>query len=249
MNILSIAHKVANYKRVSLESIYEEVMQTCPNELKQKVGDFIHHGWYGEVYELAIDPEKVIKLSVALDENNAIRELDDIKHIESIDSPAVPKIYDYGILCDIDLSGLKRLNLEMGGIKDHGVAYYYVMERLYSLDNDEGSTIETILQSLHQIWDKSDPRGSEIKQRQFIFRNRQELRKEAIKRNKEEDTDEWDEQNVDGGLFQRILNLFEYMQLRGIVHHDIHGGNIMQNADGELKLVDLESIEIIMGAV
>ncbi len=247
MDILAVAHKISNYKRVSLESIYKEIMNNCPDQLKQKVGDFIGAGWYGEVYELAIDSEKVIKFSVSKDETQALREIDDIKYLESMDSPAVPKVYDYGILCDVDYhpkpSGVKQENIK------HGVAYYYVMERLYTMDRGEVGIVKQILEDLFQIWDRKDTRESEIKQRQYIFRNLQELRREAKKRNQEEESDEYDEWNVDGGLFKKILELFEYLKSKKIFHHDAHEDNIMQNADGDIKLIDLESIEVLEGTV
>jgi thiamine kinase-like enzyme len=47
---------------------------------------------------------------------------------------------------------------------------------------------------------------------------------------------------LDSPGFDQAMDLFEKLEESNTTHVDINPGNIMQNANGEIKLIDLDSV-------
>src|SRR5579885_3716072 len=123
--------------------------QLCPNLLPVKIGERLGDGADGEVFVVADEPNKVIKLSVIYDEyiKHSTCWKDFLKVQEVLDfvianpSPVLAQVYEQGVFGEYSREVLygnqKRLQ--------KFVIYYYIMEKLYKLSEDERKVFHSIL--------------------------------------------------------------------------------------------------------
>ena len=96
----------------------DSVNDSCP-VLPPGVGDMLGAGKQGEVYDMG---DRVLKIQIAIDEEDAEDRVAQIKKLQRLDSDVYPKVYDAGVLCEISPEGSAG--------RKHGFAYFYVMEKL-----------------------------------------------------------------------------------------------------------------------
>ncbi len=183
MKLVRIAAKIT----LGRDTLLDSVKKTCDIKLPQVV-DFLGSGKQGEVYDLG---DKVMKIQVAPDESEAKSRIREIKNLRRLAPDIYPKISEAGILCEVDNPGV--------GIS-HGVAYYYIMEKLHPASNTQ--EISKIFNDLM--------RGRKV--------------------------------NENSEYFEIAKSLLDRMDESGTNHVDVNPGNIMQNKNGEIKLIDLDSV-------
>lgn len=102
----------------------DAVQDTCDVSFPD-LGKLLGSGRQGEVYDLG---DRVLKIQVAIDEEDARDRVAEIKRLMGKDATVYPRIYEADVLCEIDNPGVGR---------SQGWAYYYVMEKLEPADNAE----------------------------------------------------------------------------------------------------------------
>lgn len=231
MNLAAVARHVARLSRPG--SLLDAVLEACPDSLPSGIGAPIGKGGQGETYELG---DRVLKIALARSAAEAGSTLSKLEKIRQRGEGVVAAIFESGVLCDV--SGIEGLRT------DSGTAYYYVMERLEPLSKDDARRASEILSSLAEM--HSSAKGHELEQqrKKFLFVRSRELKLEAKLQNKAEGTDEWDETNIDGGLTQKAIALFDRMTAAGMTHVDMNASNVMRAPDGGLRLIDVESARL-----
>lgn len=185
-------------------------------KLPFSIGPSLGQGADGEVRELIGQPKKVIKLSVMYDldysgsfKNDYINKLA-VYHKIMRDSPScLVKLHDYGLIHFGD-----RLT-EVG--KQEYVVYYSVMEKLYSISEDESKVFHTIIshEDNNKIKAYSD---KELNRILYNFRRGLDFSEEEVK------------------LFHTNLKNCKFR------HNDIAVRNIMKNGLGKFKLIDIDRV-------
>lgn len=208
------------HKRVSLETILKEIKQTCPAELHEDIGKFIGSGLYGETYEVD-GGAKILKVSIAKTEEAAEQFLDKLKAIQSMDSSVFAEVFDFGILCPIQVPETSKYMVKTG------TAYFYVMERLKPINPSEAKIAVRTIHDLREM--------NVADRKKYFFVKAREYKREG------------DIEEGGPNPLQKGADLFNRMEAAKVSHRDIHPGNIMQNQDGVYKLVDLESAQLLQG--
>lgn len=175
------------------------------------VGPLLGQGLHGSAYEFG--PGRVIKVSVAKDARAAEEQVRSLKALQDRNSSALVAMYDAGVLGPVSLSSDRWVT------KD-GVAFYYVMERVFELPEDERRLATRLLNDLVAA-------PGEEKKTVFVARR-------VFKRDGE-----------DPEIVDRTLRVFRALQADGIKHRDINRGALMANAAGDYKLVDTESASVM----
>ena len=227
MNLRKIATRVANsHKRVSLEEILDSVQKSCPIGLRSDVGKFLGSGMFGETYEID-GGDKVLKIAIAKTDAEANAFLDHVRKVAQLDSDVFVKAYDFGILCDVEVPKTTKY------VNKTGVAYFYIMDRLFPLQSEEAKIAARTMDDLIQI-EKSGMEHERAgkKARYLKFKTKYHVKEGNIE---------------EGGSnpVAKAFDLHDRMKAAGVSHKDIHGDNIMQDADGSYKLVDLEAAKLL----
>ena len=183
-------------------SLFKRYCNVIPlPEASDKIGEGID----GEVYSMANDTAKVIKLCRSYD-------FDRYDLIASILDRLL--FYPEPIFARVHMRGYESF-------KFRGyILYYYVMEKLLPISEDEAKVFHTILS--HE--DNN------------IIKNYapEELNKILLGLNRGLDFD-----------VERVKFLCEGVRLSAIKHNDIHPRNIMKDALGNFKLIDFDQCELI----
>ncbi len=203
---------------MSLETILDEVRQNCPTDVLEGIGKFLGAGYYGETYEVD-GGDKVMKVSVAKTEADANKTLDKVREIDALGSDAFVKVFDYGVLCEIDIPDSKYM------IKS-GVAYFYVMERLFPLSADEKKVATRTLNDLESLANKPD---FERERKKYMFSKGRQYKRDGD----------------DESALVAAADLFDRMRAVGAGHRDMHKENVMKNAEGRFKMIDLEQAKLL----
>ena len=222
MNLLLIAKLVASRKRTALSDIMEAVRENCPMELKADIGRFIDSGYYGEAYEVD-GGDKVLKVGVAKTEEEAETLLSKLDSLSALGSDVFVQVLDHGILCDVDLPKSKYM------VKS-GVAYYYVMEKLFPIPPGEVKIVSRTVNDLEDMARRTDY---------------EKIRKKYLWSKSREDRRDGDIEEEGPDPLIKAADLWSRMMEAGVTHRDMHTKNIMQDADGHYKLIDLESAKLI----
>ena len=193
------------------------VLSLC-NKLKIKIPKVLNRlgeGADGEVFQLP-DLDKVIKLSVLYDNENSVEKFDNqfsnienhILNIMDLNPEPFAKIYDYKYLGNFERDHYTKN-------KQSYVLYYYVLEKLFKISNDEKEVLSRILFKPNKDFDYSN-----------LYSHNKAIRilnKINLDFNKEE-----------------ILKFYSNIKKSPIIHSDIHLSNIMKNKDGQFKLIDFD---------
>lgn len=179
--------KIALKISLSRDSLFDIVQKSCNISLPN-VSDFLGSGKQGEVYDMG---DRVMKIQVAPDEEEAKSRVREIRNLRRLNIDIYPKISDAKVLCEVENPGV--------GLP-HGVAYYYIMEKL-----------------------EKAPNTSEISK----------MFNDSIRGRKVDEK---------SPLFPTVKSLIERMDESGTNHVDVNPGNIMQDKDGNIKLIDMDSV-------
>ena len=224
MDLVKIARRVASsHKRVSLDTILDAVQKTCPADLRPDIGKFVGSGMFGETYEVD-GGDKVLKVAVAKTEAEASAHLDNIRSLADVDTDVFVGVHDYGILCDVEVPKTTKY------VNKAGVAYFYVMDKLIPVPKDEAKIAARTMDDLAQM----EKAGSDdAKRKQYLrSRTKQHLR-------------DGDFEEGGSNPVAKAMDLYGRMKAAGVGHKDMHGDNIMQDADGRYKLIDLEAARLL----
>lgn len=192
--------------------------------MKADIGKFLGAGAYGEAYEVD-GGDKVLKISVAKSEAEAEALLSKLDKIGQLNSEVFPKLFDSGILCDVQIPGSKWMVNE-------GTAYFYVMEKLVPLTKSEAKIVSRTVNDLETI--ERLPAAQQAQERKkYMFSKARQYKRDG-------DIEEGDGNPLEGGA-----ELFDKLRASGMSHSDMHSQNIMKNAQGQYKLIDLESAKFL----
>jgi serine/threonine protein kinase len=168
----------------------------------------------GQVFELLNQPNKVIKLSVIYD--YPWRDLTCYRHIEEVlnyvmvvQPPAYVSIYEHGYLGTYNRAVINSATLQSF------ILYYYVMEKLLKISDDERKIFHSIL--------SHEDRGIE---KNYSLEKIAEML-----------------QGMNRGLdfdAEKIMIFYHNLRQARVLHNDIHIRNIMKDIGGNFKLVDLD---------
>lgn len=189
--------------------------QLCPDKLPVEPEERLDDGADGEVLTIAGQPDKVIKLGVIYEHPN--RELTVYKQVQRVldytmttQPEAFVRVYEHGYL-----GTYTRKIVEWR--KDHQdfLLYYYIMEKLNKISEDEKKVFHTIISHEDRGINKN---YSPEKIREML-------------------------QGMSRGLdfnADKVILFCQNLQANQVVHEDLHPRNILKNADGNFKLIDLD---------
>lgn len=184
----------------------------CPEKLSYKLGERLGYGVDGEVFEIIDDPSKVIKLCIAYPSQN------DVNNYSCKIAPAL----DLLINNPIDIFARVYVHKYLGSFPDEYyvqdfILYYYIMEKLQDISEDEKKVFHTILS--HE--DRGIVKNFTTKELLGILHD------------------------LNRGLdFDIVKVLLFYHSLKEcpITHQDIHPRNIMKDKMGNFKMVDFDKL-------
>lgn len=196
--------------------------QVCPDQIPSSLGERLGDGADGEVYVMD-DPTKVIKLCVLYERGSLNIKQNYAKQISKvlqwlIDTPSHTHARVY------ELKYLGSYTREVVWGKQKYLLYYYTMENLQKLTEDERKILHTILS--HE--DKN------IK-KDFSPSKVQEML-EGMSRGLDFDK-------------EKVTFFCNNFAKTPVVHLDIHVRNIMKDTDGNFKLIDFDRAELHMETI
>ncbi len=195
--------------------------KACPEKIPALLPEHLGDGADGEVFQLADAPHKVIKFSALYQSSCEVRLEFSYRRIEAVlshlknnPSPTYAKVYDYAEL------GTYDRQVYWG--QDKCLLYYYTMEKLWKISEDENKVFHSIL--------SHEDRGvtkdySPAKIKEMLLGMKQRL-----------DFD-----------LEKVIFFCDNFGKTPILHHDIHTRNIMKDADGNFKLIDFDRANYILG--
>lgn len=192
--------------------------QLCPDKIpcvaNQKLGD----GADGEVFDIVGDPNKVIKFCV-LYQTTAVHPSVTYKKITEvldhlIGTPLLTyaRVYSHGYMGEFSRAYWPDQTQTY-------LIYYYLMERLYQITDDETKVFHTLI--------SHEDRG--IKKNFSSFKIKEMLR------------------GMGRGLdfdYERVTFFVDNFKNNQLAHLDIHVRNIMKDSNGNFKLVDFDRAQI-----
>lgn len=194
--------------------------QLCPDKIPYPPDVRLGDGADGEVFSIAGEPDKVIKLGIFYERHDGSFEKH-YKHIQKvldylIASPpaAYARVYEHGYL-----GTYKRKAEHWRSGEQKFIIYYYTMERLGKISEDEKKVFHTILSHEDRGIEKN---FSPDKVREML-------------------------QGMSRGLdfdAEKVILFCNNIRSATVSHLDIHVRNIMKNEAGDFKLIDLDRIEL-----
>lgn len=191
----------------------------CPDHIpySDSLGKEVGAGADGQVFEIK-DSNKVIKYCVLYE--NYSKDLSyefekitqSICYIRDYKPSICARVYDFSFLA----YGSRKI---FNGLNQKYIIYYYTMEKLYKISEDEKKVFHTIL--------SHEDRGivknfSEEKLRETLF---------GLSRGLDFDGD-------------RVILFYNNLKNFSIRHLDIHVRNIMKDSKGNFRLIDFDRVEI-----
>lgn len=178
-----------------------------------KLGD----GADGDIYEIKDEPNKVIKFSVAYDYdsdfNNVFPNVDRcLNYLENNKPSFCATVYNHSFLC----SGSRKV---VNGDQKF-ILYYYVMEKLLKISEDEKKVFHSLLSHEDMNIVKVFTRSKVIDMLNGMSLG---LDFDVVK----------------------VLNFYDNLRNSKVKHNDIHVRNIMKDRMGNFKLIDFDKMEII----
>lgn len=188
--------------------------------IKFNIDKEIGFGADGQVFSLQHDEDKVIKFCVYYDYNNSIknsyRDISTILNFIKNNKPcSFASVYEYGYL------GQYERNLVGEKDKQKYILYYYIMEKLQKISEDEKKVFHSILS--HE--DNNVNKNFTINKIKKILTG------------------------LSVGLdfnFKKIILFCEDLKSSNIRHNDLHPRNIMKDKLGNFKLIDFDRCVIKM---
>jgi serine/threonine protein kinase len=193
--------------------------QLCPDKLPVQPEERLGDGADGEILTIEGQPDRVIKLGIIYE--HPARELKVYKQIQRvldyvmiIQPVAFVRVYEHGYL-----GTYSRKVVEWR--KDHQqfLIYYYIMEKLTKLNEDEKKVFHSII--------SHEDRG--INKNYSLEKIGEML--QGMSRGLDFDTD-------------KVILFCQNLQTSQLSHQDLHPRNIMKDAVGNYKLADLDRAQI-----
>lgn len=194
----------------------------CPDKIPVIPTVRLGAGSDGEVFDIEATPDKVIKLGVRFDLGIEDEEMQDwflyyykdllpvLKFLSTHHDPAYVRVYAYA-----HLGSYQRDFLSAPNGKQNLVLYYYIMEKLLPLSEDEKRVFHTIL---------SHEDNNKVK----------DLSIDKIKKNL---------QGLSCGLdfdAEKVILFCENLRSSPVKHLDMHSRNIMKDTFGSFMLIDMD---------
>jgi serine/threonine protein kinase len=188
--------------------------QFCPDKLPVKTDLQLGQGRDGECLSIVGEPNKVIKLGIMYDQFDNYHQIDRVLKYLQLTQPGMTtpyvKLYDYECL-----GTYPRPMINWGNGQQEFLLYYYIMEKLEKISEDEKKVFHTILSHEDQAIEKNID----------LFKIEKTL------------------QGMSRGLdfnLKRIMLFCEQIKNSKIKHNDLHPRNIMKHGDGDFKAIDLD---------
>lgn len=181
---------------------------------KHFIGNEIGIGADGQVFSLQNEDDKVIKFCVKFDHNNCslkneYKKVNNILFYLSTKKPiAYAHVYEYGYLGEYSRS-------LYDGSSQKYILYYYVMEKLNKISEDEKKVFHSLLS--HE--------DRNIKKNFSLLKIKQMLSGLSL--------------GLDFNS-EKIILFCENLKKIDIYHNDIHPRNIMKDKDNNFKLIDFD---------
>jgi serine/threonine protein kinase len=201
--------------------VYSLCRQLCHDKLPVQPVERLGDGADGEVLSIKDQPDKVIKLCVIYD--HPARELKEYQQIQQVldyimnaQPPAYVRVYKHGYLGTYSRQIYKVPNKCE---KQEFLLYYYIMEKLYKITEDEKKVFHSII--------SHEDRGIE---KNYSPEKVNEML-----------------QGMSRGLdfdVEKVRVFYYNLRQAHVLHRDLHVRNIMKNATGDFKLVDCDRITI-----
>lgn len=194
--------------------------QFCPDQLPVQPEERLGEGADGEVFTIAGDPNKVIKLGVFYERHDKgmLRHYKQIQrvlnYLIATRPQAYARVYEHGYLGTYS----RPMPAWRNGKQDF-IIYYYTMEKLYKTTEDERKVFHSIL--------SHEDRGIE---KNFSPEKIREML-EGMGRALDFDA-------------EKVTLFCNNIRSAPISHLDIHARNIMKDETGMYKLIDLDRIEL-----
>lgn len=190
--------------------------KVCPDKIPVITTTKIGDGADGEVFEIKDYSDRVIKFCVLYqyqyDIDNSFNNIKQVlSFIKNTQPPVCARVYEYDFLSSSYKDTYKG--------KQKFILYYYVMEKLQKISDDEKKVFHSILSHEDRGIEK---KFSEAKLKKILSGLSMGL--------------DFDENNVK----------FFYKKIKesGILHHDLHVRNIMKTSCGDFKLIDFDRAEL-----
>jgi RIO-like serine/threonine protein kinase len=185
-------------------------------DLKYRIGEEIGYGADGQVFNLLDFEDWVIKLSVLYDnrvcENPAYENIRDVlSFIEKGNESVCVRVHEHKYIG----SGTEKTPL---GERNY-ILYYYVMDRLNKISEDEKRVFHSILS--HE--------DRNIKKYYSLASVTDMLR--GMQRGLDFD-------------YNKVFNFYRNVRVSKLNHQDLHVRNIMKDNDGNFKLIDFDRATI-----
>jgi hypothetical protein len=194
--------------------------QFCPEKIPVKTGERLGDGADGEVLEIVDEPNKVLKLGIFYERHDK-GFLKYYKQIQAVldymmlvRPPAYVRVYEHGYLG----SYARSMPAWKSG-KQSFIIYYYIMEKLLKISEDERKVFHSIL--------SHEDRGIE---KNFSLEKIREML-EGMGRSLDFDA-------------EKVTLFCDNIRGASIWHLDLHVRNIMKDSMGDFKLIDLDRIEL-----
>lgn len=190
------------------------IQQNCPEALPNRIGFWLGDGADGEVYSIEGDPSKVYKFVVLFDyeHHTPFRKYEKVdgvlSYLHTNPSPAYAKVYSYTRLG-------QWYQPQYSGVPEPYILYYYSMERLQKLSEDERKVFHSILS--HED--------------QNIVKNYSATKLQKMLQGME--------RGLDFNL-EKVISFSDNIKKTPINHRDIHPRNIMTDINGNFKLIDFD---------
>lgn len=194
--------------------------QFCPDKLPVQPGERLGEGADGEVFSIIDDPNKVLKLGILYERHdrgfeNYFKQIKSVlEYLIDAQPSAYARVYEYGYLGTYS----RPMPAWKNGTQKF-IIYYYTMEKLQKLSEDERKIFHSILSHEDRGIDKN---YSSEKIREMLLGMSRGLDFDA----------------------EKVTLFCENIGSSDIKHYDLHPRNIMKNYDGYFKAVDLDRCEI-----
>jgi hypothetical protein len=199
--------------------VYPLCQQLCYDKLSviplERIGD----GADGEVLSVQGQPDRVIKLGIIYDhpsrELKAYQQIQSVlDHVMSIQPIAYVRVYEHGYL-----GTYSRKIIDHYKDMQEFLMYYYIMEKLEKISEDEKKVFHSILS--HE--DRGISKNFSVKKIADMLH--------GMSRGLDFDA-------------EKVILFCNNLRAAKINHQDLHQRNIMKNNDGDYKIVDLDRSQL-----
>lgn len=195
--------------------------QFCPDWIPNNLGSRLGEGADGEVFSLTDDPKKVLKLGILYEHHDGelfgyYNEIDRVlNYLIRVQPAAYARVYEQGYL------GLysREMPYWRKGVQKF-VIYYYTMEKLQKISENESKVFHSIL--------SHEDRGIE---KNYPPEKIQEML-QGLSRGLDFDA-------------EKVTLFCDNINEAALSHLDLHPRNILKDADGNFKAIDMDRCELV----